>query len=178
MVSTDGLTGTLTSSHAGPHHGPQANLLLGNNGSMAGTAFSPHLEAGCVGCHMYETTGDEININGGHTFWPAAEKCNDCHTGPDVVFDASRDGEFEHEGYYDYKGFQTDIAAKLHDLAGLLVTEGILDSAHHTVPGTYGIDVYKAWWNYIYIAEDRSHGVHNPYWTESLLDEGITALTP
>ncbi|NQV42545.1 MAG: cytochrome c3 family protein [Candidatus Marinimicrobia bacterium] len=178
MVDEGGLTGTLTSSHAGPHHGPQANLLSGNNGSMAGEPFAPHLGAGCVGCHMTEATGDETNINGGHTFWAVAEKCNDCHTGPDVVFDASRDSEFEHEGYYDYKGFQTEIADKLHELGGLLVTEGILDSTHSTVPGTYDIDTYKAWWNYIFIAEDRSHGVHNPYWTESLLDEGITALTP
>ncbi|NQV29460.1 MAG: hypothetical protein HQ508_01110 [Candidatus Marinimicrobia bacterium] len=178
MVDEGGLTGTLTSSYAGPHHGPQANLLSGNNGSIAGEAFAPHMGAGCVGCHMTEAVGEETNINGGHTFWPVAEKCNDCHTGPDIVFEGSRDSEFEHEGYYDYKGFQTEIAEKLETLGGLLVTAGILSSEHATVPGTYDIDVYSAWWNYIFIAEDRSHGVHNPYWTESLLDEGITALTP
>ncbi|NQV49720.1 MAG: hypothetical protein HQ507_04455 [Candidatus Marinimicrobia bacterium] len=174
-------TATITSTHAGPHHGPQANLLLGNNGSIStGTPFSPHLEAGCVGCHMYETSSDdEINVNGGHTFWPAAEKCNSCHTGPDVVFDASRSGDdFEHEGYYDYKSFQTEIGEKLEILAGLLLTEGVFDSSHTVIPATYTATQYKAFWNFTYIAEDRSHGVHNPYYTEALLDESIAALTP
>ena len=174
-------TATITSTHAGPHHGPQANLLLGVNGSIAtGTPFAPHLEVGCVGCHMYETTGDdEINVNGGHTFWPAAEKCNSCHTGPDVVFAGSHGGDdFEHEGFYDYKDFQSDIALKLEELAGLLVTAGVFDSTHTVIPATYTADQYKAFWNFTYIAEDRSHGVHNPYYAESLLDESIASLTP
>lgn len=177
MIQEGGLTARITSTHAGPHHGPQANLLLANNGSSAGTPFSAHLGAGCVGCHMYETTGDEeMNVNGGHTFWAAAEKCNACHEGPDVVFDASRDAEFEHEPYYDYKGFQTEIAEKLENLAGLLLAAGVFDSTHTVVPGTYSIAQYNAFWNYTYIAEDRSHGVHSPYYAEELLNSAITGL--
>lgn len=168
---------SITSTHFGPHHGPQANLLFGVNGTIDDEPFSPHYDTGCTGCHMYETSGDEADINGGHTFWAAAEKCNDCHSGPDIVFDANRGGDdFIHEGHYDYKGFQTEIGEKLENLAGLLVTAGVLDSNHTVVPGKYPIAEFGAFWNWAYIEEDRSHGVHNPYYTTDLLDEAITAL--
>jgi hypothetical protein len=174
----DGTSATVnvTNSHVGPHHGPQANLLFGNNGGTStGEPFEPHFEAGCVGCHMYETTGeDEKDLNGGHTFWAAAEKCNACHTGPDVVFEGrSSDDGFEHEPYYDYKGFQTEVADKLEELGDLLVTTGILDSTHTLQTGSFSADAFKAFWNWVYIEEDRSHGVHNPYYTMDLLDEAI-----
>jgi hypothetical protein len=177
MITTAGDSAKITSTHAGPHHGPQANLLLGINGSVAGTPFADHMAQGCVGCHMYETTGDETNINGGHTFWPAAEKCNSCHSGPDVVFPGrSLSDDFEHEPYYDYRGFQSDMADKLEMLADLLVEAGVFDSTHTVIPATYSIAQYNAFWNYTYINEDRSHGVHNPYYTETLLDAAITGL--
>jgi len=152
---------TFTSSHTGPHHGPQANILLGNNGSTAGTPFSAHVDAGCTTCHMKETTGDDLDVAGGHTFWPTVEACQDCHSSA-VDFD--------------YVSIQTTVQGKLDNLAGLLVTAGILDSSHHVVPGTYPRATFEAFWNYDFVYEDRSLGVHNPVYAKALLDASITAM--
>ena len=160
----------ITSSHTGPHHGPQANLLLGNNGSVAGTPFSFHVDAGCVGCHMKETTGeDELDVAGGHTFWPAVEACVTCHP-------SATD--------FDIGGVQEDIETKLHDLGLLLLGEGILaweyddsgDSSLHLHTGTYDAAVFQAFWNWVYVEEDRSFGVHNPTYAEDLLDAAIASV--
>ncbi|MCF7808710.1 MAG: hypothetical protein K9N38_09340 [Candidatus Marinimicrobia bacterium] len=162
-ASYDDGTGTdvaITSSLAGPHHGPQANLLMGNNGVTAGSEHA-HASVGCAGCHMKETTGDDLDIAGGHTFWPTAEACADCHSGADN---------------FDLFSGQTTIQGKLDNLAGLLVTAGVLDSAHHVVVGTYPRAEVQAWWNWDLVYEDRSLGVHNPTYAKALLDASITAL--
>ena len=152
---------TFTSSHTGPHHGPQSNILLGNNGASAGSPFTAHVGAGCTGCHMKETTGDEVDVAGGHTFWPSVEACQDCHS-------SATD--------FDVFSIQTTVQGKLDNLAGLLLTAGILDSSYHVVPGTYPRATFNAFWNYDIVLEDRSLGVHNPTYAKALLDESITAM--
>lgn len=183
-------TGTmvmLSSSHAGPHHGPQSNLLLGNNGTTAGSPFTQHVEAGCVGCHMKETTGDDLNVAGGHTFWATVESCQDCHSSATSL---------------DVFNVQTNTAAKLETLAGILenlegnaieridgvwtviadsTVHGPLhfdeeDGAYHPVVGQYDRAVFNAFWDYMYVAEDRSLGVHNPTYANALLDAAIAAV--
>ena len=164
ITSYDDGTGddvTFTSSHTGPLHGPQSNLLLGNNGSVVGTPFAAHVATGCTGCHMTETTGDDLDIAGGHTFWPTVEACQVCHT-------SATD--------FDIFSGQTVVQGKIDNLAGLLITAGILDSAHSVVPGTYPRAVFQGFWNYDIVAEDRSVGVHNPTYAKALLDASITAL--
>ena len=73
----------ITSTHYGPHHGAQANVLAGVGfaeipGSVAyplpGSAI--HLtQASCTGCHMAEFSNGE----GGHSFKPNLDACNICH---------------------------------------------------------------------------------------------------
>lgn len=74
---------TVTSSHYGPHHGPQSTLLEGIQGyefssvgiSAAGTAG--HKEgSSCIACHMGETTD---GTDGAHTWNPTATACLNCH---------------------------------------------------------------------------------------------------
>ncbi|PTN07744.1 hypothetical protein [Mangrovibacterium marinum] len=185
----------VTSTHAGPHHGPQASLMMGVGGdhrigsidaSVIGP--SPHgsnTEKGtCVGCHMYDgEAGDE----GGHTFWPSLESCQECHETDD----------------FDYNGKQKIINDLLAELAELLENEvgqpikeveidgeeqwvvesgtvtGIIheeDGAYHPVVGQFSRDAYSAFWNFITIYEDRSHGVHNPPYAEALLHNSIEVL--
>ena len=165
-----GTTVNVTSSHAGPHHGPQSNLLLGNNGIEVGTPFAAHVGAGCTGCHMKETTGDDLDVAGGHTFWPTVEACQVCHT-------SATD--------FDIFSGQSTVAAKLENLGGLLETAGILhyvvdeetgDSSRHLVTGEYDRAVFQGFWNWDIVTEDRSLGVHNPVYAKALLDASITAL--
>ena len=157
------------SSHWGPHHGPQSGMLLGVAGAGAlGTPSSHYTSVGdtCVSCHL--GSGDN------HTFEPDEAACVSCH--PDAED-------------FDINGVQTETQARLDELGDLLVAAGVLsenseDGHPVEIPpldedGDWGlpVDVATALYNWIYIAhEDKSLGVHNPAYTEALLDAAFAAL--
>jgi hypothetical protein len=148
---------TITSSHWGPHHGPQGTFLIGFGAYEFGSAYSSstdHTEVGCAGCHMH---GDPTN----HTFEPQLEACQVCHT------DATN---------FDVNGVQTDIEGLLTTLGDKLKAEGMLDADGHLVTGTYTIAKSGALWNYLAVEEDRSLGVHNPKMTKEMLQASIASL--
>lgn len=149
------------SSHWGPHHGPQAAMLLGVAGAGVETMVSPHYGAvtnTCVTCHM----GDGLD----HHFDPVESACQKCH--PDI------DG-------FDYHGVQTEIQDLTDQLGELLLAENLIsensEDGHPTVssaPEDKGI----ALWNWLYVAhEDKSIGVHNPDYARALLEEGIARMS-
>ncbi|MBT8308446.1 MAG: NapC/NirT family cytochrome c [Maribacter sp.] len=150
----------VTSTHWGPHHGPQATLLEGIQGVLiAGMEAYPGVGSAehrtgstCVSCHMGETTD---GTDGLHTMIPSATSCIACHSNgipPDTFLDA-------------------DMAT----LAGLLETIGIVEE-DHPVPGTYTIQEAEAAWNYLLILEDGSKGVHNPKYAKALIKNSIEVL--
>lgn len=144
----------INSSHAGPHHGPQANFLLGLGNYLELT--STHTNETCVSCHM----GEPSNGTGGHTWIPNEESCTACHTNgvPDGI-----------------EGFDADLTA----IADALVTEGALsleDGEYHPNVAIVSEDVFKAFWSYMYIYEDHSHGVHNPTLAKALVADAKSKL--
>ena len=146
----------ISSSHAGPHHGPQAIVLIGKGGIADGDE-SGHIDLGCTGCHMGEA-GTDI---GGHSFWPNVANCTECHS------DATD---------FDVNGSQTALHTKVESLKTKLQTAGVLDVDGHTVVGVYHRDVFQAWWNFMVVEEDKSMGVHNPGYCEALIDDAIALL--
>jgi len=155
-TSDPGDTFEITSTHYGPHHGPQAIVLEGVGmaeipGSVAYPApssASGHLSAGltCTSCHM------------------------------DTYADAGVTD-------FDVNGFQTATQDKLDILRDLLVDLGVVeyvaeDEAYEPVVGTYPMVQAQAFFNWIGLEEDRSLGVHNPGYYDALLDNTIEALTP
>lgn len=161
-------TSEVTSSHYGPHHGPQANVLLGTGGySDPGEArpqgeASPHYTQtgdGCVTCHM----GDGAGIDdGGHTFTPTLASCQSCHEGLDT---------------FDRHDVQTEIQALYDELEELLRDIGILEGEHSSVPGTYTEAQVAAFFNWKIVQEDGSMGVHNSYYLKQLLEYGIDLVS-
>jgi len=160
---TDDGTGmfAVTSSHWGPHHGPQVTLLEGIQGAniVGSTAYpvpqsaTHRTGASCVSCHMGETTD---GTNGAHTFIPTENGCTTCHV----------NGAPSEVG-----GLQAD----LETLATLLEEVGIVHDGH-PVPGTYTIKESQAAWNYLFIMEDASKGIHNPGYSRALIKNSIEAL--
>lgn len=156
----------VSSTHAGPHHGPQSTVLLGLGGderigSTDITALGPATHGTsvkCIGCHMHESTDETV---GGHTWWPNVAKCQECHSG---VSD------------FDVNGYITATDIKIETLFSKLLTIGILDSAGHPVVDTFTRDEFSAFWNYMTVVEDRSHGVHNPAYVKALLDNSLEVL--
>lgn len=145
----------VSSSHWGPHHGPQSAMLLGQGGAgVAGVPSFHYRLIGdtCVSCH--------IGADANHSFKPVSATCLDCH-------DAEQDLE----------GAQAAIAAQLVELGDLLKAKGLLDEEGHPVKGTYPAADAQALWNYILIEiEDGSLGAHNMPYTKALLAASLAAV--
>ncbi len=151
----------VTSSHWGPHHGPQVTLLEGIQGALiAGAEGYPGVGSAthrtgssCVNCHMGQTESEDP---ASHSFIPTDNNCISCHTTgvPSAV-----------------SGLETDMTT----LAGLLETVGIVHDGH-PVKGTYTLIEAQAAWNYLFILEDASGGIHNPNYAKALIKNSIQAL--
>ena len=170
-VTNPGETFEITSTHYGPHHGAQGNVLNGAGmAEIAGDIAYPapgsatHMEVGCTGCHMGEYDVEENA--GGHTYWPTILACTSCH------------GDLED---FDYNGAQTEVEELLVELRDILVAKGVVeyveaDEAYEPVVGTYPMAEAQAFFNWIGLEEDRSMGVHNPNYVNALLKNSIAAL--
>ncbi|MDH3307965.1 MAG: hypothetical protein OEO77_10655 [Acidimicrobiia bacterium] len=149
----------VTSTRFGTHHGVEASMLLGEGGLLASGSESVHyqvVEEACVSCHM----GEEYN----HTFEPDLANCQGCHADLDT---------------FDRNGVQTEITALMEEVKALLVEAGIMDletGDGRSFTGVYPEAVAGAMWNYVYVMEDQSMGVHNPAYTKALLEAAKTAL--
>jgi hypothetical protein len=146
---------TVTSTHWGPHHGPQSAMLLGVGGAGAveGAASYHYRLVGdtCVTCHIGE--------NDSHTFLSVDSACDACHDEAD-----------------DIGGSQDAVQALITELHDLLEAKGLYHDGHPVV-GTYPAAEAEALWNYIFIdVEDGSLGTHNPVYTRDLLNASIAAL--
>jgi hypothetical protein len=140
-------------------------LGTGGAGSAADGQYMSHyssVQDTCVSCHM--------GANDNHTYTPEVATCKGCHTTATNL---------------DVNGVQTAVQGKLDTLKGLLVNAGLLSCALdeegveecHAVLGTYPENQANALWNWILIAEeDGSKGVHNPAYTNALLDDSIAAI--
>ncbi|MBN2237812.1 MAG: hypothetical protein JW729_09640 [Bacteroidales bacterium] len=168
-TASPGETFRISSTHYGPHHGPQVNVFAGIGfAEIAGPVDYPvagtskhYQEASCTVCHM----GDYVDKQGGHTFNPSLAACNECHSTTS----------------FDYGGVQFDVEEKLVELRDLLVGLNVVawseaDGAFEPNPGTYPMIQAQAYYNWIGLEEDRSLGVHNPQYVNALLTNTIEAL--
>lgn len=157
-------TYSITSSHYGPHHGPQGNLLVGTGGfeftgsvnyPAKGNTATKHAQAGCTTCHMND---------GSHAFTPSLAACATCHGT---------------QSDFDIHGVQTEVLALLDQLKAKLDAKGItaaVAASKATAPAVLPLDQARAFFNYTLIEEDRSEGVHNPDYIKALLQNTIDAL--
>jgi hypothetical protein len=153
---------TITSTHYGPHHGPQGTFLQGIGGAEIGVGYpepgsSSHVQAGCTGCHMHEYAEGE----GGHTWKVPVASCTPCHEGATTL---------------DINGVQTEIAGLMDDLKNELMGLGVLDAEGHPVVGTYPLVQAQAFYNYAGLVDDRSNGIHNPDYIHQLVVNSINAI--
>jgi hypothetical protein len=180
---------TATYSRFGPHYGTPANVVT-MNGPYAiinalPTDANPHagLAKGCVSCHLgKDSTNPAV---GGHSFLMSAanlgnmKECYGCHDKT-----AMTDGSLT-----------KDIANKLVEYRRILIDKGWLDTSqalteegyqilgeYFRVPSGQKFVVYtnpkdvEVILNYLYVAKDRSLGVHNPKYIKAIVDDGLTYL--
>lgn len=182
---------TAGSSRFGPHHGPQTDMLEGVNAITYGkdipsSAHREVTEDSCVTCHMQEvTSGAAFTHAGGHTFnlkWDGGtpdntaddvevlDACVQCH-GQITTFDLKRQ-DYDGDGVVD--GVQTEVKHLLDKLGMLLPPVG---SPTVTIASSYTKPQLKAAFNYEFVLEDGSYGVHNVSYAVGLLKASIADLT-
>ncbi len=76
----------------------------------------------------------------------------------------------------DINGKQTEIKDKLEQVKAALQSKGLMDKDGVIVVGDYPEAQAGALWNYLFVEEDKSDGVHNPSYANALLDAALEAL--
>jgi len=179
------------SSHFGPHEGPQADMLEGTNGFTYGQKIPTSAHAfvaadTCVTCHMQTVAATDKGFlqAGGHTFKPSwtdattkttqdlVAACQNCH-GPEVtsfdfpLFDYNDDGKID--------GVQTEVQSLLDQLSAMLPPVGKPKTAL-TIDATWTQPQLKAAYNWLFVNNDGSKGVHNTAYAVGLLKASIADM--
>lgn len=175
-----------------PHHGTQGDMLIGRNAIEYGMDMpkSKHinvLEDSCVECHMAETPTNGLAMNhiGGHTFslsyttnsttYDLTETCVKCHG---EIEDFNFGGiDYDHDGVVE--GTQSEIQGLLNSVAKLLPygSPAVYGTTNMPSPAaSWTLAQKKAAYNYLFVWEDRSLGVHNPKYAAAILQASIDDL--
>lgn len=169
------------SGHWGPHHSVQGDMLIGSNGyEYTGYSYtnSPHTNVvveGCISCHMAVGVNNTV---GGHS-WNMANEAEDienlngcnasgCHDPKLASFDRPAAADYDMDGVTN--GVQTEIDGLLDSLNVVLTTAGLLTDDEPTDGLTVSTaDSAGAVFNYLFVHEDRSEGIHNTRYSVALL---------
>ncbi len=188
-VKTSVTAPTKLATRFGPHHGPQADMLIGTNGyeyanytyeqtNHKGATTANGLNA-CIECHMKTTSQ---NVVGGHSWNMSYDlngeeilniaACQGCHA--EVTEDFS---QVTLAG----NSVQDSVSTMLETLRLKLVAAKLLNDTTGTnadLPKsvTTSADSAGAVWNYLMVEADRSEGVHNAKYILGLLDSSIRFL--
>jgi hypothetical protein len=177
---------TTYSPYFGPHLSPQTDMLLGTNAVEYGTSTSSSghkyaLKDACVDCHMYATpdTGkpgrDKI---GGHSWAMEADgvenvaACQSCH-GPIQSFDDIK-AAYDYDRNGKVEGVQTEVKGMLARLGKLLPIQ-VADSGK--VLPSFTKNQLKAAYDYFFVTNDGSYGVHNAKYAIGILQKSMDIIT-
>jgi Cytochrome c552 len=168
----------LTSTHWGPHEGPQADLFSASGGyQYAGLTYgtSTHQQKlTCVDCHMPEVTANRGVPD--HSFAPRLSACQSCHAG-ETSFNISGGQTLVKGGMVMFQKALNDLGYLTRSVASpyaILQPTEIADGAFELDqprPGGAPLTAAQAGalYNYILIARGGASGVHNPTYIKQLL---------
>ena len=175
----------------GPHHGPQGDMIGGDNGYTYGKQIptSAHqfaVQDTCVTCHMQTVATNDPGFLqvGGHTFKIAATPtgskteeqlvgvCQGCH-GTDIttfdfpLMDYNNDGVIE--------GVQTEVQHILDQLSTMLPPDNKVKTSLN-IDSTWTQPQLEAAYNWLFVTNDGSQGIHNTAYAVGLLKASIADL--
>jgi hypothetical protein len=180
----------ITSTHWGPHEGPQADIFTGVGGyEYAGETYGEathEQKLSCVDCHMVPVA-DNDNVPD-HSFAPQLSACLQCHAGATN---------------FNMNGFESQVQSAMTEIETWLNDAGLLTRAasapyvpltasqigdgnwatDNPVPGGTlegGLLTQNqagALYNYILVARGGAYGVHNPKYVAQLLYDSYFALS-
>lgn len=170
--------------HGYPHYGPMADVLNGTGGmttglSLISTEKHKTIQDTCVACHKSSDPSS-------HSFKPTTNRCPECHNNfngiDQMQAKADYDGDGNQEMFVDeVKGLQDSLAKAVNKAAksDKFVAEGgeLSFMSKGTTLTTVPEKAYVAAYNWVLIDHDKSQGIHNPYFTVTLLQETYRQLT-
>ncbi len=187
------------STHFGPHGSAQADMLDGSNGIHYGipVGSSGHkntTEDACVSCHM-ATEGDPANHD--HSFAMVDDKgtedpaddvdkvfaCQPCHGEIESFEDIPAAHDYDDDGTVE--SATAEVEGLLEELAEILPPAGptvVLTKADYDWTGqpedvaAHRKLLLKASYNYYFVEEDLSGGIHNTAYAVTLLRRSIASL--
>ncbi|MFB3828311.1 MAG: multiheme c-type cytochrome [Bryobacteraceae bacterium] len=186
------VTTTVGSARFGPHHSPQADMLMGANGYTYGryipsSAHGAVVEDTCAHCHMQpitDTKNPAFLKAGGHTFKMTkagddanppvymVEACYKCH-GPNAsLFDFQL---MDYDGDGVIAGVQYEIRGLLDQLALQLPPVG-KPKTELAIDSTWTRAQLAAAYNWQFVKNDGSYGIHNMAYAVGLLKASIADL--
>lgn len=180
---------TQYSSNFGPHHSNQADMFVGTNAvefgmDMPRTGHFLAIENSCVTCHMRDQESADPGWQkiGEHTFNMKyvsgtdtlynVKTCQGCHGNQIKKFDDIK-AAADYDGDGTVEGAISEIKGLMEQLGMLLPPVG---KPEVVVTNKYTLTQLKASYNYIFVQEDRSNGIHNTSYAASILKSAIQAL--
>lgn len=188
----------------GPHDSPVSDMLYGVNGWTYGQTIpsSAHRAAitnACMGCHMQTvaSTDPAFLLAGGHSMNMSYQAvtagvtntvdmvgvCQQCH-GPITTFDRPVQ---DYNGDGVIQGVQTEVQSLLNQLSTLLPNSTYVASGNYVADGlvktspsvktNWPAKFLKAAYNWQFVNNDGSKGVHNAPYAVGLLKASIADLT-
>jgi hypothetical protein len=175
--------------HFGPHANPQADMMAGKSAyhGVADPVFQwadpshLHVQNSCKTCHLNtaEYTSEENPAVTGHTFLPTVQACQNCHGTISGFDDIKSLEDFDRDGTIE--GIQSEVSGLLELLiealvsSGLDTTGGLAEALGDTNRST--ILQREAGYNWAFVTDDKSLGIHNPDYTIQILQQSIHHLT-
>jgi hypothetical protein len=170
--------------------GLDANLTVAPANFYWGTSRHLLVQDGCVNCHAHafpvvDPTEDNPNELG-HTFAPEVKACAPCHGTINDFNDIPAAADYDGNGTVE--GLQTEVEGLMAELETAILNAS--DTSDHRAallagwPGTLGdatvtsVAQRSAGYNYMFVLNDKSMGVHNAVFAVKLLQQSIAFLTP
>ena len=180
---------SLTSTHWGPHEGPQADIYTGLGGyhyvgKTYGTSSHQAFENGCINCHMPAI---------------ASTKTSAITRSPRISETCTSAGCHATAKSFDVGGGKSAMTAGIQELRVALNLKGWLTRSEVapyvplsvadladpqlkldlTMPGVTGLtgDEAGAVYNYLLLARGSAGGVHNPLYVRELIFDSVSSIT-
>jgi cytochrome c551/c552 len=160
----------------GPHASTAADMLTGHGGFQypdsvySSSAHSTYATNGCINCHQDSTKGRALGghserLSDGSELLVATCNRDGCHVSNPMV------------GFTGYDSLQIVYAQLIDSLKVRLIAANLLGIDDLPVARTVeSIDSAGALFNYLFVLNDRSHGVHNTSYAVTLLKQSIIDL--
>jgi len=185
-------------SHYGPHGNPQADMLFGSNGyqfgdsSFTGVGTHTGLDGTCVACHMQprpNSLSKGATSLANHTFhfdttyagsyYRPTDACSRCHGEIEDFNDIKAGYDYDRNGKIE--GTQTEVAGMLarlkatlpKDTTGEVIGNASATSADSAAIAAGGQILMGKIWNYWFVTNDKSMGVHNTKYAVALLYKSL-----